>query len=142
MFVLKPLGKIEGSSGYTKAILFEPTPGESRRVCYVQTWGFDSCAVMNLYSFNGLYGWKDKFNADEFFNFLRTVDDPNWKPREAYFLVSTQQLKDNDTVRKLVAHPKVKAKDKFLNKAHGPNCVTLFRWSDEQDFKRRLRNAN
>jgi hypothetical protein len=141
MFVLKKKGETYGSSGCVKAIYMEPSPHESRRLCFVQTWGFDSCAVMNLYSFSDLYELKDKFNVDEFLTFLRTIDEPTWQPREAYFLVSAHQLKNSHLIKALVKHPKVRPRDKFYNKAHGPNCVTLFRWSDDEDFKRRVKNV-
>lgn len=138
MFQLTKVAAIPGGSG--DILKIEVVPGDGGvnwPICFVETWGFNSCAVLNLRSFRALNSeLSKKFSADDFFAFLREVHKPSWAPREAYFLVSDTQLKSNEWLKKIVRHPNVKRKDRFENKAHGPNHVHLFRWSDKHDFER------
>lgn len=106
------------------------------RICTIHTWGFSSCAVFNLMNFtNSLGDAKNAaFSADEFYTFLGSLM-PDWKPKEAYFLLSTQQL-ECTLLQKLVKHKEVKLRDRFTNKSHGPNEMFLYRWSAGKDFRR------
>ena len=105
-------------------------------LCTVHTWGFGSCAVMTLQSWRMPY---EKPDVQEFLKFLETVDNPNWKPMEAYFLITTSQFSGqypNTFLRDLVKDPTIKLIDRFSNKAHGSNDLNLFRWSKARDFER------
>ena len=130
MFELKCIMPMEDQSGVRATIMYN-----GQRVCNVHTWGFACCGVLNLYSF-GYPGIKDKQAfAKEFFKFLETVNDPTWKPCEAYLCLSDSQL-TQEWLRVLCKHPEVKRRDRFYNKSHGPNHINLFRWSKAKDFKR------
>jgi hypothetical protein len=136
MFCLTEGVPIPRGSGYVKNISYK-FDGGSHRMCAVDTWGMNSCAVMTLRGFNHLpQVLNESFNINEFLAFLATVDAPTWRPKEAYFLITDAQCKDIQWVNKLIKHKTVRRRDRFHNKAHGPNSVNLFRWSAEQDFKR------
>jgi hypothetical protein len=106
----------------------------NRRICNLETWGFSSCGVWNLWGF----GYLRNLDADAFFNYLLNtfVEDTTlqWQPKEALFMLSTSQVKE---LKALVTHKDVKQIDRFYNKAHGPNHLHLFRWSPTGDWGRR-----
>lgn len=134
MFKLSDEKAMAGQSGIQAKIYYKET-----FLCNVHTWGFASCGVLNLQNFAySLYALeiKDfpKF-ANEFFEFLSTVNKPSWQPKEAYFCLSDGQL-TNDWINALCKHPEVKRRDRFYNKSHGPHNMNLFRWSKAKDFKR------
>lgn len=113
---------------------------KNETICTVKTWGFSSCAVWQLqdwYTWNMAKG----YTPEQFWEFFTTkMDglDGDWLPTEIYFLVSDGQ-RNTEAFKKLVSVPNVRRIDKFLNKAHGPNHVHLYRWSAQDDFpKRRL----
>lgn len=134
MFKLKNEQAMAGQSGIQAKIFYNDT-----FLCNVHTWGFASCGVLNLQNFSySLYALEIKDFpefAKGFFEFLETVNDPSWKPKEAYFCLSDGQL-TNDWINALCKHPEVKRRDRFYNKSHGPNHMNLFRWSKAKDFKR------
>jgi hypothetical protein len=132
MFELKNMKPNTDASGYRGAIMYN-----GRRVCCIDTWGFASCGVLNLFNFGypDIKKGEEKAFADKFFKFLETVNDPHWKPNEAYMFWTDGQLKA-DWINALAKHPEIKRRDKFFNKSHGPNNLHLFRWSKAKDFKR------
>lgn len=137
MFLLKNSASIPGSSGYSKLIVVPREGQNDWRMCHVHTWGFSSCAVMHLQGFQILpEDLQKKFDIEQFLDFLKLIDDTSWKPQEAMFLLSDQQLNHASWYKTLCKHPNVKRIDRFENKAHGPNHVNLFRWSAKNDFKR------
>lgn len=140
MFLLKEKVGAQYSSGYVAKIWMR-NQGVERHICNIHSWGFNSCAVHNLAGFNSYLPKEllDVFDAEEFFKFAGSCFAPDWQAQEVYFLVSDHQLKDYAIVKKLVKHPKVKRRDRFANKAHGPNDVHLFRYSASQDFPVRLK---
>lgn len=103
-------------------------------LCYLRTWGFSSCAVWMLDNFITWNFNDNRFDADQFWEFFKTKPEglgEDWLTCEVYFLLADPQL---GSLKKLIEHPNVRKRDKFLNKAHGPNRVHLFRWSNEEDF--------
>ena len=99
-------------------------------VCFVNTWGFNSCAVYNLQGFSYTLS---KEQTEHFFAFLESdvFSKAGWLAKEAYFLLTSYQCKQNDA---LISHPCVKKIDSFINKAHGGNTLSLFRYSKGKDF--------
>jgi hypothetical protein len=67
------------------------------------------------------------------FEFLKTAKAPNdtWCPQEFFLCLAANQLAYLPTMLK---HPCVKEVDHFLNKAHGPYKLHLFRISIQKDF--------
>lgn len=131
MFELKNEKANVGTSGILADIMYK-----GRCVCVVNTWGFASCGVLNLYSFGYPEVDDPKKFAEEFFAFLETVNKPSWQPKEAYFCLADTQIATSAWIRALCKHSEVKRRDRFYNKSHGPNHMNLFRWSKAKDFKR------
>lgn len=109
--------------------IYEMQDGEFyKRICNIHTWGFQSCAVHNLQSFGYV-----PTSFEDFWDYVDTLDGSlTWHPGEVYFLLSDTQLLN---WRKFTEFPNVKKIDRFLNKAHGPNHVNLFRYSKAGDWK-------
>ena len=133
MFSVDWMPRIEKVHGRTGTI-FKNTPnGTPMRVCNVTTWGLGSCALATLQE----WGWCARVQlheVDQFFDWLCTNIDTDWQPNEFYFMFSSSQIKRE--FKHFVKHPKVKLRDKFENKSHGPNKVFLYRYSKSEDFKR------
>lgn len=107
---------------------------ENFYVCLIETWAFGSCACFALSRFNDAQSFRfDEDNIDDFFAFICSLDK-DWMPKEFYFLLSKSQLA-RASLTHLYKHPKVRLRDVFDNKSHGPNKVYLFRYSDSKDFK-------
>jgi hypothetical protein len=126
-----------GGDGEFYTLIFKEGSKENlveHSVCNVNTWGFRSCAVMNLSGWNTypLQTVLERFNPEQMFKFL-TENNGSWSPKEAYFLISTSQ-KTNPVFRKIFTLSTVKEIDSFVNKAHGPNSMFLYRWSASKDF--------
>ena len=104
------------------------------KLCCIDTWGFDSCGVVNISQFAARETWPTI--VDDFFAWVFNEADgiSGWAAKEAYFLLSSDQLRQYPC---LVKHPNVRLRDKFTNKAHGPNTLFLFRYSENNDFRRR-----
>jgi hypothetical protein len=100
-------------------------------ICQIETWAFHSCACFLLQSFESTLLSED---VDKFFEYLTGDLGLTWQPNEIYFLLSTTQLA---RYSQLYKRKDVKLRDRFTNKAHGPNDVFLFRYSKAGDFKRR-----
>lgn len=104
-------------------------------LCSLDTWGFASCAVHNLFKFNAGGFSSSKTTADKLFAFiLKKSEGLSYQPKTMYFLLSSSQL-GKPELKSLTVHPKVKQVDCFINQAHGPNKVFLYRYSDVEDFK-------
>ena len=99
-----------------------------KRVCFISDWAMNSCAAHALMRWNRSI----TFPVKEFWDFVSKINK-NWNPQEAYFLLSSGQL-ELTQFSKLVKDERVKQVDSFLNKAHGPNRVMLFRFSEQKDF--------
>lgn len=100
--------------------------------CSVHTWGFSSCACYTLQTFHGYKSLSEE-EADKFFKFLCVEEPPSvWLPKEMYFLLTPSQV---FTHISLVSHPNVRKVDSFINKAHGGRLLSLFRYSEQMDFK-------
>ena len=106
---------------------------DGTQVCKIETWGFSSCACFILKSFSS---YKiGTICPTEFWNFITSTDHAlSWYPNEVYFLLAQDQL---PAWKKFYKHKGVKLRDRFTNKAHGPNDLFLFRYSKAGDFKRR-----
>ena len=132
-------GKPCSGKGAEKYLQMEVN-GHLTTLCRVETWGFDSCAVMCLMGWNNYIEnlYVDCITPDEMFRELNEkVGSSDWwgyRPGEAYFLISTSQLQ-REFFKKIVANPNVSLRDKFKNKSHGPNDVFLYRWSLKKDFE-------
>lgn len=107
-------------------------------VCTIDHWALDSCGLASLFGFGRDYEanewWNNQENVEAFVTYLTTLAFPcdNWQPKEYIFSVATWQLKTY--MNKLVSHPKVKRMDRFINKAHGPAHIYLYRLSIQEDF--------
>jgi len=100
-------------------------------LCQIETWAFHSCACFLLQSFEPIMAHED---VHQFYEFLTGDLGLTWQPNEIYFLLSDSQLNRYSALYK---RKDVKLRDRFTNKAHGPNDVYLFRYSKAGDFKRR-----
>lgn len=120
-------GHISGTHG---EILYE-----ERRICHLNTWAFASCSCFSIQAFDGWYASEVLVdNVDAFFTFLNSsACEDLWLPNEIYFLLTDAQL-NCPWARALTAHPNVRMRDKFSNKAHGGRIQHLFRYSSEKDF--------
>jgi hypothetical protein len=125
---------IKGKSNKNFSVYME-TDEEPVLILYGDSWGFQSCAVCNLYGWNGY--WLEKVDFDALFAFLNTQmkNLSSYEPKEYYFLISGSQLETYTGIQRLVAHPKVKQVDKFDNKSHSSEGVNLYRYSEQGDFK-------
>jgi hypothetical protein len=132
-FLIKWKGdKYTSDSDKTGTVFFN-----GKQLCDIRGWAFHSCACHGLENWNTWAIQEAAFTGDEFWEFLSSKH-LGWIPDETMLLISDTQL---PFLKKIWQHPKVKLRDKFLNKAHGPNCVYLFRYSKTGDWKRRSVNA-
>lgn len=111
-----------------------------KTICEIETWAFHSCACFLLQKWNTseIINWTKK-QGTEFWEFLTAHDySLTWYPDEIYFLISDSQ---KPCLRPVWRRKEVRLRDRFTNKAHGPNDVYLFRYSKAGDWKRRVINA-
>jgi len=104
-----------------------------RTLCRVESWAFTSCGIGALTQLN-LSDFKTAEEVQQFFDFVCAKVADDWRPDEFYFLVSDHQLKWGSSIPLMVKNPNVKKRDKFYNKAHGPNWLHLYRYSKDKDF--------
>jgi uncharacterized protein YqfB (UPF0267 family) len=104
-----------------------------RYVCRVESWAFTSCGIGALTKLNST-NFTSAEEVQAFFDFVCTNVADDWHPNEFYFLVSDNQLKYGTSIPLMVKNPNVKKRDKFYNKAHGPNWLHLYRYSKDKDF--------
>lgn len=104
-----------------------------RTLCRVESWAFTSCGIGALTQLNDT-NFKTAEEVQQFFDFVCTHVAGDWNPNEFYFLVSDNQLKYGTSIPLMIKNPNVKKRDKFYNKAHGPNWLHLYRYSKEKDF--------
>lgn len=108
-------------------------------VCDYVSWSFTSCGIDSFQRMNtdpinaGVFNDQEKFNA--LCEFLEENSPPHagWEPKEFYACLSTTQ-KSSGNFNILINDERVKEVDTFMNKAHGPNAMHLFRLSLEKDF--------
>lgn len=106
---------------------------DGHTMCRVESWAFTSCGIGALTQLNNAkFSSMDEVSA--FFNFVCANIAEDWTPNEFYFLVSDHQLEWGTSIPLMVKHPNVKKRDKFYNKAHGPNWLHLYRYSKDADF--------
>ena len=133
MFSVKWMDRVAHVQGRTGTLYKEHAALGKVRICNITTWGMGSCAVATLQEW-GYTSRVDAHEVDQFFDWLCANIDNDWQPMEFYFMYSSSQIKR--TFKHFVKHPKVKLRDKFENKSHGPNHVYLYRYSKALDFKR------
>ena len=116
----------KGQLGYTDSV-----DDGFYQFCKIETWGFRSCACFHLHSFES--SLVSRIDATEFWTYVTETlgAELSYNPKEVYFLLSDTQL---PRMEKLWDIPNVKKVDSFMNKAHGPNRVHLFRYSVAGDF--------
>lgn len=106
------------------------------KICEIRAWGFHSCACHALENWDTWNVDTPEFDADKFWEFLSNkLPSVGWIPGEVLFLISTKQL---NSLQKIWKRQDVRLRDRFENKAHGPNDVFLFRYSHLKDWKRRV----
>jgi hypothetical protein len=135
-FSFKQLKVEPGKSGSTSYLLCDGVT-----LCEYQAWAFSCCGLASMYGFhNHSYNWQGPNNYallekhhEALFEFLKTAKAPNdtWCPQEFFLCLAANQLAYLPTMLK---HPCVKEVDHFLNKAHGPYKLHLFRISIQKDF--------
>jgi hypothetical protein len=133
MFSVEWKASVSDVSGRTGIVYRTEKNGPKLRVCNVTSWAMGSCAVATLQS----WGWICRIyesEVDQFFKWLCDEVDNDWQPNEFYFLLSDTQIKRD--FKRLINHPNVKLRDRFKNKSHGPNRVSLYRYSTDKDFPR------
>ena len=130
MFELKLVKKEDYTSGAYGHI---KRKSDGRTVCRVESWAFTSCGVGALTQLNSL-DFKTADDVQKFFDFVCANVADDWNPNEFYFLVSDNQLKYGTSIPLMVKNPNVRKRDKFYNKAHGPNWLHLYRYSKDNDF--------
>ncbi len=119
--------KATGNGGFYKVLHTD------KHVFNLETWAFNCCGAISI---TALYNIPPKISVAELMLWLATQNLDGWKTEEIYFLLSCQQLnKENyPRIAELTALPEVKKVDCFVNKAHGPNKLHLFRYSVKKDF--------
>lgn len=111
-----------------------------RSICKIETWAFRSCACFLLQDWDSVEvsNWS-KDISNSFWEFItKKHENLTWHPEEVYFLISDSQKK---FLKPLWKRKEVRLRDRFTNKAHGPNDVYLFRYSKAGDWQRRVINA-
>lgn len=139
MYFLKLLKRDRNSKGFDAEVRFfrkergeTPENTDGILLCRMDTWGFSSCAVHILHTFNLGYGE----DLVDLFNYLMHEDTnvgTGYRPKEIYFLLSSVQARKDD-FQTLLKNEHVKKVDSFSNKSHGPNLVHLYRFSLLKDF--------
>jgi hypothetical protein len=106
-----------------------------KQVCIVEEWAFTSCGVGSLMNF-GYSNWWTKENVDRLIELL--VKKPCHGihlAKEFYFCLSSAQVSGGcGDMNGLLKHPNVKFLDRYVNKAHGPCDMLLYRLSTQKDF--------
>jgi hypothetical protein len=104
-------------------------------ICEYQSWAFSSCGLATLYGFKNFHRYEFlNDHHEELFQWLEHNIPPNggrWKCQEYLMALSTKQ---QGLLLPMLKHPCVREVDHFLNKAHGPNYIHLYRMSLQKDF--------
>lgn len=111
----------------------------TQHLCKYESWAFASCGVDQLYSFNSCASfWDEKENITALNKWL-TTNSPGggWNPLNYMFAITETQAAN---MPGLVKHPMVKQIDEFLNEAHGPNKIMVFRMSNNQKWWKKDKN--
>lgn len=105
---------------------------EGRKLCTLRTWAFDSCGIWELHGMWGALGLCK--SAQDLVDFCQNIETaykymPNrpdsWFASE--FLLSLSESIHPGWLKE--GHQKIKCIDSFLNRAHGPNKLFLYRIS-------------
>ena len=104
----------------------------------VETWGMSCCGVHILKQLSYVSLTLEEW--EKFFEWWETKKEEDWKdmgdqwnPGEFYFLLSDDGKEGKQNT--LLALENVKKVDTFMNHAHGPSRLHLYRYSRQKDFK-------
>lgn len=100
-----------------------------------EEWGFRCCGANLFYGFSYATSLLDsKEKIDALIKFLKVYDSPHsssYRAKETYFCITDTQ---KEHLTALIEHPNVRHLDRYLNKAHGPEHMNLYRLSCSGDF--------
>lgn len=103
-------------------------------ICKVEEWAFSSCAPMAFFGMGANLKWWNTENIARLLKFLETARHHSvYLAKEVYVQLSSGQKRI--ICQDFLNHPNIKEIDSYMNKAHGPHSVHLFRISVAKDFK-------
>jgi hypothetical protein len=104
-------------------------------ICNHESWMLRCCGMSGLSNLNNNVAWWTKENIDRLCIFLKKHKDDysSYIAEELYISLSTSQVQ---MFQPLVNDTRMKLVDRYLNKAHGPADIFMYRLSLSEDFKK------